>query len=596
MATPPKAGPLTAGDLRKAWRASVDDDYARALEAAGDGGGIEAHAQAHAQLAAASEAIDRTTQAIYVNPWSGQSSEPAGGERRAEVVLAISRSAVHEVPLLFEPGQLVVGEVQVDYGEGGGVEVETGRAYALAERLVLMPGEAGPVEARFVSTKGGYGGNRPLPGTIRGVRQEGARFENSGGSVAFAGFGPADPSSIAAASLACGVEPHVVVPGHVAAVVEILSGANAGQRWRAAAYFSANGGDGGRLSIDLLLAVSASSGAAELVVGEQVELRDGSGVTGYAELLAQRVAGGAGTYLLRRASGVPGGRIRGTASAATVVYDHVLSSVEPVAEAGTATWRVASWSDVGLAATNAASPAGGRSGMLDARALDRNMRRREAEPDDVLRRRISRLSDVVSPNALVRAANRAALAALNAYATMREVGELTLPGMYLDRDALDQDSVAIVGAATGTFEAGERVSQDVGGGVFVRGVALSFEPGAPATLVVGRRFKRGAFDASGTVTGERSGASLAPASITGGLRADDARRYLLDYAEFRGFMLFSVPAVGGGDFGFAWDVGFLDAGAALDGYALDEARGLRRVWQEIEAAKAGGVGFDIERE
>ena len=74
-------GPLTAADLRAIWEGAVDKSYSLPLLRAGEGQGLEVYGQAWAQLARVALAIDRTTQQLYIQPWSGQSSEPASDGR-----------------------------------------------------------------------------------------------------------------------------------------------------------------------------------------------------------------------------------------------------------------------------------------------------------------------------------------------------------------------------------------------------------------------------------------------------------------------------------------------------------------------------------
>ena len=74
-----KQGPLSAADLQAIWESSVDDSYSQPIVLAGEGKGFEVYTQAFAQVERLSQAVDYTTQALYILPWSGQSGEPAAG-------------------------------------------------------------------------------------------------------------------------------------------------------------------------------------------------------------------------------------------------------------------------------------------------------------------------------------------------------------------------------------------------------------------------------------------------------------------------------------------------------------------------------------
>lgn len=82
-------------------------------------------------------------------------------------------------------------------------------------------------------------------------------------------------------------------------------------------------------------------------------------------------------------------------------------------------------------------------------------------------------------------------------------------------------------------------------------------------------------------------------------RPADRYKLLLDYTEFRAFFLISVPPIGDGEFGFAFDdhpTGAFDAAPYddfFDGYPIGQATLYRRLWNNIHTVIAGGVGFDI---
>ncbi len=110
-------------------------------------------------------------------------------------------------------------------------------------------------------------------------------------------------------------------------------------------------------------------------------------------------------------------------------------------ESSSASWRILDWiTDWGFSITNTVSPTGGRIGMLDALGEERAIRRLQGEPDDVYADRVSTIADVVTPNAIIRAANRI-LAPYGIVATLREVGSEALPGFYHDGNRFSVDPV-----------------------------------------------------------------------------------------------------------------------------------------------------------
>lgn len=91
-----------------------------------------------------------------------------------------------------------------------------------------------------------------------------------------------------------------------------------------------------------------------------------------------------------------------------------------------------SWEDdFALSLTNPEQPSGGMYAVLDELGLSRNLPRSDLESDEVYRERIVAAGDVVSPNAVLRAANRV-LEQYNLGACLREVGTEKLPGFFYD--------------------------------------------------------------------------------------------------------------------------------------------------------------------
>ena len=217
----------------------------------------------------------------------------------------------------------------------------------------------------------------------------------------------------------------------------------------------------------------------------------------------------------------------------------VVDGAPLVIETQAATWRILDWTaDWKLTVTNPASPTGGAISMLDALGEEKNIRRTPGEPDAQYSERVNQLADVVTPNALQRAANRV-LAPLGLKCRLREVGSRDLPGFYYDGD--------------------------------------------PASALREEAF---AYDMASTHFGGND---------------PDRYKTLFNNVEFRAFFLIGVPRLSLGEFGFAYDSGPHNAydtigqalGAFYDGYALGTARLYRQIWQAVDKVRAGGVGFDL---
>src|SRR5581483_1502678 len=140
----PKTGPLTAAELQSVWEGASDPSYVRPLIEGGLGKGLEAWTQYFKQLARVSQAIDASTQGMYVLPASGQTAPPASGAQKATVSVSLSRggdtsaslvllagTAVEEVAIA--PSATNADEVGTDARgavvTGGGTPVRTGRRF-----------------------------------------------------------------------------------------------------------------------------------------------------------------------------------------------------------------------------------------------------------------------------------------------------------------------------------------------------------------------------------------------------------------------------------------------------------------------------------
>lgn len=418
-----KSGPLTQDELFELWRSVVDDKgYASPLVVQPDSG-IENIQQAHAQLAAVSAAADETFQSFYILPWSGQTNDPASGAQLATVFLSVSRTNQGTVaagqPLIFTPGLRYL-HAPFDFSDDGPVQVLTGRRYFGQGQVVLGVGDLGPVTVTAFSEAPAAGYNLPLPGTISILDQPGVGFSNFGASVV---------STASNSRLVLRDEPEVLTPDQIGQYVLFTAGSNIGAIARMVAYEASTPGNGGVAILAAELVASVSGVVGAFKPGEQVTLA-GLGTVGTFTYL------NAGYSLVAwSSSSAPvTGTLTGLVSGATASLTAILQSPHLIPETFTAAWRVLDWSaDLGVVVFNSLSPTGGRVPMLDAIGSERKIFRSHGELDPEYRERVATPADVVSPNAIVRAANRAA-AQYGLDICFREVGQALFRGFFFDGD------------------------------------------------------------------------------------------------------------------------------------------------------------------
>lgn len=592
------AGSLSTADLLDIWKSVVDPEYARPLVNAGDGGGLEIYSQGWAQLERVSKAIHTTTQSMFIMPWSGQTAEPAGGARNAEVDVSVTRTARVVGPLVLGT-MLSVEEVVDDASEDGAVEVATGRHYALTQALVFHAGDGATATAHVKAERSGVGYNNPLPETIRRFVQIGSRIGNSDASVAVSGFGSASTSraNVGTAFLVAGPDADVPIPDHIGQYVEILSGPNVGRIFRATAYSGPEGVNNGgklQLALDGTATVSVTSG---LAVGETIQISAaGPTVVGFGVVLSH--TNGRLTYALT--SGITGTSVLGllTGTAATITM-HFQSPVIAV-DAGPTQWRVLDWEiDFGLSTSNALSPTLGRAPMLDALGHERAIDRASGEGDDSYRVRVWTPADVVCPNAIRRALNRSV--GTNKWVFL-EPG-LSWEGIYNEIDAYDYRVVKLLGAGavTGAFAQNEPVSLVIlaTGRILGRGYAGTIDSGKPTSVV----WREGdwTLEVGATLQGEMTGATWpVDAIITSSGWKNRRYHTMLSVADFRGHFWVGLTPSNEGEFGCAYDAGStnafdvaLVAGNFYDGAPIGWAARNRILFNQLSTIKAGGVSVDL---
>lgn len=430
------SGPLSRAEFEALFASVNDPSYARPFIELGEGKGYEVHTQAMEQFARLSVAVDRTTQSLFLLPWSGQTNEPASGGEQATVTLTVTRSSgarlSREVTL---PAGLFIAEEIVDMGVGGGVMVQTGRRFTLDAVEGFDPGDVGPIHIQATAEFVGRAWNNVAPGNLTGIVEVGAGFSRSFASVV---------PGLRSHALVLDPNPDVISADMIGNYVEFTAGVNEGQVRRIVGYVDPNvtstTPDGGTALLGATGVYHLSTFAGSFLAGELVE----QAVTGAtATVVFQR-----GAYLVADRHTAPnlitGALIVGVVSGAVGVCDVIDQEPDLAAEpapgtAPAATWKVLSWvDDFGLVVTNEAAPEGGRAAMLDELVGEADVARASGEDDEQLRERGAAPVDLVTPNAVLRAANRV-LVRYGTHAVLREVGLPGLPGLYYDGDPLNPD-------------------------------------------------------------------------------------------------------------------------------------------------------------
>jgi hypothetical protein len=651
-----KVGPLTQADLQAIWEGAVDSGFSGGLEAAGEGAGFEAYTQMFAQFARASQAVDTTTQALYILPSSGQSASPAPRAQKATVSLTFARSpqsAYINWPLVIAAGTVFVGEQAFEWGLSPGADgalVQTGRRYLVTQTLVLPPGDAGPYSVQATAEFAGYGYNNPLgayttaggvsvPGAINLISQPGTGYSHDRASLVVSPAGapltpptsgtPAPPAAVA--QLVAVNEPDMFLPQHVGQYVLMTAGANAGKVGRITGY-AAPGvlapGSAVILAYDQAVEATGVSGA--FSAGEVLTFKSGGNVVAQAVLVGTAPAPSGATrivYTLLDGAVAAGNSVKGLASAASGTVSTLLStptwtaagSLPPnpnLSPGSGENWRVLDWvTDLQVSVQNKLQPSGGTSGMLEELAYERGMAAGNGEGADALRARVAAPSDTISPNAIRRAIVRALGGTTGTFLDT----QTGLDGFFYDRaDAggCFYDTCVLVMTQTGftSVQPGDRlrwldasgllIANGYYGGSQSAGTFNFVLRGGPASPLP----RRLTFQTGDTVVDDTR-PSLPPAVLSAVLTPTcftgmQAQVYL-DFLSFRGYFLAEVPPGGQGEFGFAYGstaanhdgTGFYDqlglATGFYDGKPVVTDGTLATLHRELERVEAGGVDFDI---
>jgi hypothetical protein len=619
-----KQGPLSAADIQALWEGVSDDGYTQPLVAAGEGAGFEAWTQMFQQFARVSLAVDVTTQAMYILPGSGQTNPPASRAAFATVLLTVSRgNSFIQWALVLKAGQILVDEQAMDWGPNpgdDGVEVITGRRYALLADLVLPPGDPGPYQVLAQAVRPGYGYNNPLPGSLRVIDQPGSGYTNTGASMAVALIatagtgGPADNAILTTAP-----RPDMFQPSQPGQYLMLTAGSNAGAVGRIAGYVAPNppvAGSGAILAIEQAVECAVFSGTFK--PGEPLEFFSGATLVATGRFLGAQL-GGVGlriVYELRTGpTPVSTDTILGINSTATATISTVLQGQIFVNETATASWRVLDWaSDLLVSVTNVLSPQGGLAPMLDELGSEREIFGGTNETSDQYRRRVAMVADTTSPNAIRRAIAKV-LGQLPW--CFREVGDPKfLPGFYYDaNDFWDSNCLIMTASFFPSFLVmGEPIVwRDVNGAIIARGY---FGGAVPATSTSFVFVIRTAYDPVRLTVA--SGDNVASQRIPGNFETitsvmvptckQGQREHIwLDYLRMRAYFQVGVPPSDDGEFGFFYDTfplshlgGFYDENVTgrnfYDGYPLVARARWRNLWQDVERVRAGGVVWDLYEE
>ncbi len=419
-----EVGGLSDGDLLDLWKSVTDPGYHLPILEKVDGGGeeIKAALAIHQRV---SQSVNASTQSLYILPFSGQTEDPAHLAAIATGFLQVERTPTEAfpawLPVIFLADQFMAEHVGIEWSDEGPIEVLTGRRYLFTQLASLGPGQLGPLLYPARAEKAGASYNEPGPNTIVRIHQAGAGLTN----VALETQAP----SAGVNWLILAPAPDMLSEPQVGQYVSLTAPpAVAGQTRRLVAYQPPlDSTTGGTAVLDTLGVFAVGSVVGTFRIGEEIA-QASSGARGYL------VSSANGHFAIETTLGVFAvGAVVGSFSGATAnITGVVRASALPAASS--VSWVVLDWElDVGLTVTNPESFTGGRLPVLEELGSERAIYHTSGEPEEVYRRRVANAGDVVSPNALLRAANRI-LAEYGGRGCLREVGSAKLRGLFYDAD------------------------------------------------------------------------------------------------------------------------------------------------------------------
>lgn len=526
-----KTGPLTKAELLRVWKGAVDPEYSRPLLEGTAPTGIELHTQQHAQLEAVSQAVDTGTQGLYVREYSGQTDLPASGAVKATVSLTLTRANDMQHVLAL-PAGMFFEEQAIDSSPTGPVTIPTGRRYYLKTTCSFAPGEATRV-VNALGEKPGFGYNHAQALSITDVLQIGGGLINDSATVR------ATPERL---FLDCANKPDALLPAHVGAWVLFTAGGNfttAGpRRARVVSYSGPN------------LAVApprgGTLGLAEIYV---IEVATGGIVGTFAdgELIEQTVSGVTYSATLLRVVVNSNGK------------DYF--AIQPLTRKDQGFDLTQTYKGRLTGAT--LNPTGGV--FLEQPSI-------VVESGTATWKIMSWTDDygVTSTNVAVPSGGRTAQldeigATRGLLRTSSEDDETYRQRLARVPDVVSPNAIRRVA---------NRILKTVVDSITLREVGRTTLP---------------------MFYSDVDAADYAPEARN---RADYWKR-AMSFVEMRAFFLVEVPRMQDGDFGMFYDVGkygFFDATGwpgFFDGYPWNAARRRMAIWQAVNQARAGGVGFEL---
>jgi len=292
---------LTFTDILDLWKSTTEESYHRPILDAGDGFGLEVVTQGINVDAIVSEAIEQTLQTMYVLPHSSQTYPQAHGEAKATCTLSFSRTMHIDLPLILRKGQLVE-QIDTDWSPSGGVQVQTGRRYKILADVIFNVGEAGPKTVTAEAEYAGDGFNLRVLGTITGLVYSGAGFNGRLASVSVVAAGPLT-SGTSELKIIAKKANDVFSPDHAGQYLKFLDGTNIGKIVRIDSYASPGVSDGGTVKLDTLLQIRTSAStpsAAVIATGTSVQLQTAGSVVTIEGKLIAQYVNGSSYYWLIR--------------------------------------------------------------------------------------------------------------------------------------------------------------------------------------------------------------------------------------------------------------------------------------------------------
>lgn len=149
-------GPLTKDDYLELWRGVLPSSYTDPIEQSGDGRGFDIPSLQGAIFAHFAENMEVTQQAYFLRRYSGASRAHAGGARKAQGFLSITRAAPTVGGITITAGTIVIATAIDSFGD----ELQVGR-YLVTADTVLSEGNGTAVPLPVVAEYAGYAGNVP---------------------------------------------------------------------------------------------------------------------------------------------------------------------------------------------------------------------------------------------------------------------------------------------------------------------------------------------------------------------------------------------------------------------------------------------------